>query len=219
MKIFSVFFLTLVLAACSTVPEPIIRQPSTVTSPAARPQRDLNGAIYQVGYDRPLFEDIRARNVGDILTITIAEKTTAGKTDASSASKTGTISAATPTLLGLPAVTTGKLALAANNASTFSDKAAQTVSNNFTGTIGVTVVEVLPNGNLVVSGEKQMSFNTANEYVRFSGVIRPDTIAAGNVVSSTQVADARFEYRSTTKIDKAEFGSMMSRFFYSLWPM
>jgi flagellar L-ring protein precursor FlgH len=78
---------------------------------------------------------------------------------------------------------------------------------------------VLPNGNLLVSGEKQLAFDKGAEFVRFSGVVNPTSIAAGNVVNSTQVADARFEYRSTSRLDKAEFSSMLSRFFQSLLPM
>ena len=78
----------------------------------------------------------------------------------------------------------------------------------------MTVVDVLPNGNLLVSGEKQIAFNKGAEYVRFSGVVNPQTITAANTVSSTQVAEARFEYRSTSRVDLAEANSLLTRFFY-----
>ena len=83
----------------------------------------------------------------------------------------------------------------------------------------MTVIEVLANGNLLVSGEKQFAFDKGGEFVRFSGVVNPKLIAAGNVIPSTQVADARLEYRSTTHVDKAEVNSMMTRFFLSFLPM
>jgi flagellar L-ring protein precursor FlgH len=98
-------------------------------------------------------------------------------------------------------------------------KSDSSASNTFSGTIGVTVVDVLENGNLVVSGEKQVSFDKGVEFIRFSGVVNPDMITTGNTVLSTQVADARVEYRTNSRIDAAELMSSMSRFFYSLVPL
>ncbi len=83
----------------------------------------------------------------------------------------------------------------------------------------MTVIDVLANGNLLVSGEKQLAFDKGAEFVRFSGIVNPNTIAAGNSVPSTQVADARLEYRSTSHVDKAEANSMLTRFFLSFLPM
>jgi flagellar L-ring protein precursor FlgH len=84
--------------------------------------------------------------------------------------------------------------------------------------MGITVVEVLANGNLIVAGEKQVGMNKGVEYIRFSGMINPDSIVTGNTVSSTAVADARVEYRTSSQIDRAEVASMASRFFQSLLP-
>ncbi len=207
------------LSACSTVPTPIVHQPMTATPPSAQPQREMNGAIFQTASYRPLFEDARARLVGDTLTISISENTSAGTAAASSGSKTGSVTVAAPSLLGLPSSITSRVAASSSGSNQYSDKGAQTASNNFTGVIAVTVIDVYPNGNLLVSGEKQLGFDKGAEYVRFSGVINPRTIAAGNVVASTQVADARFEYRSTTKVDGAEMNSMLSRFFLSFIPL
>ncbi|MFZ6644196.1 flagellar basal body L-ring protein FlgH [Undibacterium sp. TJN25] len=209
----------LVSSACSTVPEPIVRQPMTATPPSALPQREMNGAIFQNASYRPLFEDARARLVGDTLTISISENTSAGKTAASSGSKSGSVSIGAPSLLGLPSSITSRASASSTGSNQYSDKGAQTSSNTFNGVIAVTVIDVMSNGNLMVSGEKQLGFDKGAEYVRFSGVINPRTIAAGNVVASTQVADARFEYRSTTKVDKAEINSMLNRFFLSFVPL
>jgi flagellar L-ring protein precursor FlgH len=85
--------------------------------------------------------------------------------------------------------------------------------------MAVTVIDVLQNGNLMVSGEKQIAFDKGIEYVRFSGIVSPDTIASGNIVSSTQVADARVEYRTNSRIDKAEIMSQLARFFFSFAPL
>jgi flagellar L-ring protein precursor FlgH len=109
-----------------------------------------------------------------------------------------------------------QLATSADNK--FSDADAQSLSNTFRGTIGATVVEVLPNGNLVIAGEKQVGLNKATEFIRISGMVNPDSIANGNTVASTAIADARVEYRTQSNIDRAEVQSMLSRFFLSLLP-
>ena len=208
------FLLILVLAGCSATPTSIVQRPTVVRAPVAAPVQAANGAIFQGGAYRPLFEDRRARLVGDMVTITITEKTNAVKAGASSGNKSGSVSFGTPGLLQ------GRLggSVATAGDTKFADGDNQTASNAFNGTIGVTVTEVLPNGNLMVAGEKQIGMNKGVEFIRFSGMISPDTIATGNVVSSTQVADARVEYRTNSQIDRAEMTAMASRFFQSLLP-
>src|SRR5450830_1354895 len=204
---FLLCFTPLLLTACAVTPPTIVHQPLTIPPQTAKPQRELNGAIFQTASYRPLYEDVKARMVGDVITINLSEKTSAGKTSASSSSKTGAVSFATPQIFGMPAATALQGGLKT------------TTGNNFSGTITVTVIDVQANGNLVVSGEKQLAFDKGAEFVRFSGVVNPQTIAAGNLVSSTQVADARLEYRSTSHVDKAEANSMLTRFFLSFLPL
>jgi flagellar L-ring protein precursor FlgH len=173
-----------------------------------------NGAIYQASQYRPMFEDRRARHIGDMLTINIIEKTAAVKAGASSGNKTGSAS------FTVPVAARGAFGatVATEAATKFSDADNQSASNTFTGTMGVTVTEVLANGNLIVSGEKQIAMNKGIEFIRFSGMISPDNIGVGNTVSSTQVADARVEYRTNSQLDRAELTAMASRFFQSLVP-
>ncbi len=207
-----------VMCACAVTPAPIVHQPTMMYPQTAKGQREANGAIFQASSYRPLFEDYKARLVGDVLTIAISENTSAGKAAASSGSKAGGASFEAPTIFGIPGTTTAKASLSTSASTKFDEKGAETASNSFTGTIAVTVVDVLPNGNLLVSGEKQIAFNKGAEYVRFSGVVSPQAINAANTVSSTQVADARFEYRSTSRIDLAEANSLLTRFFLSFLP-
>ena len=91
-------------------------------------------------------------------------------------------------------------------------------SNSFTGSITVTVIEVLPNGNLMVSGEKQIAINNNTEFIRLSGVVNPVNISSANVVSSTQIADARIENKAKQSMDAAQIVSLLSRFFVALLP-
>jgi flagellar L-ring protein precursor FlgH len=205
---------TLALAGCTAIPTSIVQRPTSLRPITPDLPPPSNGAIYQASTFRPLFEDRRGRHIGDMVTIVIVEKTAAVKAGASSGNKSGSVS------FGTPGLAQGRLGgtVAANSASKFAAGDNQSASNTFTGTIGVTVTEVLPNGNLIVSGEKQVAMNKGVEFIRFSGMINPDSIQTGNTVSSTLVADARVEYRTNSQIDRAEMTAMASRFFQSLLP-
>lgn len=210
----AVMLSTAALAGCTAIPTTIVQTPLTARPLAAEQMAANNGAIYQPAAFRPIFEDRRARHVGDVLTLVITEKTAAVSAGASSGNKSGSVSASIPH----PLQGTFGATVAANSASKFADGDNQSASNTFTGTMGVTVVEVLANGNLIVAGEKQIAMNKGTEFIRFSGMVNPDNIATGNTVPSTAVADARVEYRTNSQIDRAEITSMASRFFQSLLP-
>jgi flagellar L-ring protein FlgH len=211
------------LAACAVTPPTSVQQPmSARPAPVAEPAR-ANGAIYQAQYpapmgyaNRPLFEDRRARAVGDILTININETTAASKKSGSTASRAGSSSMSVSALAGLPFKGLLGSNLDATSASSFDGKGDSASNNAFTGIITVTVIEVLSNGNLLVSGEKQIGINQGSEFVRFSGVVNPATVTATNTVSSTQVADARLEYRGNGYIDEAQTMGWLARFFLTV---
>jgi flagellar L-ring protein precursor FlgH len=213
MKPFALIAL-LALSACAATPTSIVQRPTSARPMLADAGTASDGAIFNAGTYRPMFEDRRARHIGDVLTLSIVEKTAAVKAGASSGNKSGSAS------FGLPGPLQARLggSVALNSASKFADGDNQSASNTFTGTMGVTVTEVLPNGNLIVVGEKQIAMNKGTEFIRFSGMVNPDSIQAGNVVTSTAVADARVEYRTNSQIDRAEVTSMMSRFFQSMLP-
>jgi len=203
------------LAGCASTPTTIVAGPTSARPiPPLQTAATANGAIFQTTSYRPAFEDRRARHVGDILNVNITERTSAVKNGASSNSRTGSAN------FGIPGPLQTKLGanIGTSTENKSADSASQTASNTFTGTMGVTVVEVLSNGNLVVAGEKQVSMDKGTEFIRVSGVVNPDTIGAGNTVSSTAIADARVEYRTNTHLDRAELSSMASRFFLSLLP-
>jgi len=202
------------IAGCSSTPSTIVQGPTTARPMLVQTPPPTDGAIYNANSYRPMFEDRRARHIGDLLTVNITERTSAGKSGASSGSKSGSASFATPGPLQA-AIGAG---VAVEGKNKFADADTQSASNNFSGTIGVTVTEVLPNGNLIVAGEKQVAMNKGVEFIRFSGMVAPDTIQPGNIVSSTVVADARVEYRTNSRVDRAEVSNMFSRFFQSMLP-
>lgn len=208
------------LSACAVTPNAIIDQPITAR-PLPQPSRDKAnpGAIYQTAGYRPLFEDVRARMVGDSIIITIAENTNTTTTTGNATSKSSAAAYSAPTVFGVPAATTAKLGLSTKTANSLTEKGSGNFANTFNGTIAVTIIEVLENGNFKVSGEKKLAFDRETEYVRFSGVVTPSTIVAGNVVSSTQVSNAKFEYRTNAHIDGSEAMSILDRFFLSFIPL
>ena len=208
--------LLMLSSGCAVTPDSIVKQPMTAKPTAVAPIKASSGGIYNAAAYHPLFEDRRPRYIGDILTINIVENTSATKTGESSGSKEDKAASEITSLFGRK-VPGACVAGAASNS--YKDKADANASNEFTGSITVTVVDVLPNGYLMVSGEKQVSLDKGTEFVRFSGVINPDTITTGNFVTSTQVADARIEYRTNSKIDGAAVASMLARFFLSLAPL
>jgi len=153
----------LALAGCSTIPSSIVQYPTSARPMLASAPAPANGAIYSPTTFRPMFEDRRARQIGDLLTINIVEKTSAVKAGASSGSKSGSVNFGTPGPLQSRLGAT----VSTDAASKFADADNQSASNTFSGTIGVTVSEVLPNGNLIVVGEKQVAMNKGVEFIRF----------------------------------------------------
>jgi flagellar L-ring protein precursor FlgH len=208
-----------ILAGCvTTAPTTAIHQPMSVRPEARAYVAPSSGAIFNVASARPLFEDRRARFVGDTLTIAIAEKVQASKKSENKTTRSQAVDVTVPTIVGMPFKGAQGTALSANDTNNFTGTGQNTSSNDFTGTITVTVIEVYPNGNLLVSGEKQIGLKEGEEFVRFSGVVNPNTITSANTVTSTQIADARIEYKANGFIDSAQVMGWLGRFFLTFLP-
>jgi flagellar L-ring protein FlgH len=187
--------------------------------PAPRPDGfAATGSIYQAGISRTLFEDRRARYVGDTMTIAIAEANTATSASDTKAKRTTSISASVPTITGLPGKSLQGMGLSASGSNSLDGSGEAAAKNVFTGNIAVTVIEVLPNGNLLVSGEKQVAIGSNTEYIRLSGIVNPYFISAANTISSANVADARIEYKEAGVISEAQVMGWLARFFMSVLP-
>jgi flagellar L-ring protein precursor FlgH len=194
-------------------PPPVI---ATATSATPAP---VNGAIYQAAAYRPLFEDHRARLPGDTLTVTIVEKVSASQKSTSSIDKSGTL---TGSVTALPAINPKALARASvdgTSSNVFDGKGATESSNDFSGTITVLVTGLLPNGHLLIQGEKQIGVNANVDVLRFSGQVDPRAIQPGNSVASTQIANVRVEHRSRGQQGDAQVMGLLSRFFLSVMPI
>jgi flagellar L-ring protein precursor FlgH len=167
-----------------------------------------------------LFEERRAVRVGDTLTVMLNETTRASKDIGTNARRLSsnsvnagfnmsTGSASKPTSLNG--------GLNSNGNTNFDSKGGSSASNQFLGTITVTVLEVLPNGNLNVAGEKRLAVGNEEEVIRFGGIVSPATLQ-GNSVLSSQVADARIEYRGLGITDQIQTPGMLTKLFARFSP-
>ena len=193
---------------------PIYAAPVAVVPPAVS-----NGSIYQAAQYRPLFEDYRARLVGDSLTVQIVEKISATQKSTSSIDKSGKLAASVTALPGVSPNAFNRASAAGST--TISSAGAGTTenSNDFSGTITAVVTGVLPNGHLLVAGEKQIGVNHNVDVLRFSGQVDPRMIQPGNVVPSAQIANVRIEQRGRGAQAEAQGIGWLSRFFINVLPI
>jgi len=210
------------LSSCAQVqptPPTSVHQPMSARPATASVVRAANGAIWQPGLETSLLEDRRARRVGDIITVNLVERTSAQKNANTNTNRASSMSGGlTASSSKLPLSGLAGLTAEAGSKSAFEGKGAAAANNAFSGTITVTVVDVLTNGNLLVSGEKMLTINQGNEFIRFSGVVNPNNVSASNTVQSTQVADARIEYRGSGFVEEANSMGWLQRFFSAIKP-
>jgi flagellar L-ring protein FlgH len=226
MRLFRPLILPLSLAllgGCSTVsdflyPRVQMDQPAT----PAQPQAALamapaaTGSIFNSATYRPLFEDHRARLVGDTLTVQIVERVSASASSTSTVDKTGKLEGSVGAFPGVRRLSNASLDASSKNA--FEGKGTTESSNDFAGTITVVVTQVMANGHLVVTGEKQIGVNNNVDVLRFSGSLDPRAIQPGNVVDSTSIANVRVEHRGRGAKADAQVVGWLARVFLSLLP-
>ena len=209
------------LAGCETLarlpPVDVVMPTAALPQPLWLPAAP-NGAIFQAGRYRPLFEDHRARIVGDTVTVTITEKVSAVQTRTSTVDRADSMTARLGAWPFLRTNALTRATVSGSDANSFSGKGTTQNSNDFSGTITATVVQVLPNGHLVVAAEKQIGVNANVDVLRFSGQIDPRVIAPGNVVQSTQIANVRIEQRGRGQQAEAQSMGWMARLFQSVLP-
>lgn len=210
-----------VLGGCITLMPPRVEvAPTAPVMPVSAPVPPVsNGAIFQAAQYRPLFEDHRARLVGDTLTVSIVEKVQATQSSKSTIDKAGSLEASVSALPGISPKAFARGGATGSSNNTFEGKGATENTNDFSGTITVIVTGVLPNGHLQIAGEKQIGVNQNVDVLRFSGQVDPRSIQPGNSVPSTQIANVRVEHRGRGAAADANAIGWLSRFFLSLLPI
>ena len=205
------------LSGCGLFPaKPHKPEPAVVrVLPAPTPRTD--GAIYQAGQQMELFADLKARRVGDILTIRLNETTAASKNAVTKTTKATAVANTGPTIFGKTITTKGipilNTSMSGNDS--FDGEGASTQSNSLAGSLTVTVTDVQANGNLVVVGDKTLKLNQGDEFVHIAGVVRPADIATDNTVTSDKIADAHISYSGKGVTDSSNRMGWLARFFNS----
>ena len=208
------------LSGCETfAPKVDVADTAPVRPVLAPPPAVNNGAIFQPTAYRPQFEDHRARLVGDTITVQIVEKVAASQKSTSSVDKSGNLDGSITALPFFAPNSWKRASASGSSTNSFEGKGTTESANTFTGTITATVLEVLPNGHLVVSGEKQIGVNQHVDVLRFSGQIDPRAILPGNVVPSAQIANVRIEQRGRGAQAEAQGIGWLSRFFLNVLPI
>ncbi|WP_039990080.1 flagellar basal body L-ring protein FlgH [Paraglaciecola arctica] len=180
-----------------------------------------DGSIFQADMANNLFSDVKARRVGDIITVNLLENTRATKSAGTSTSKETGVAVNPIIGLGGNALNIGNesIQLGLDTSNDFEGDSSANQSNNLTGSISVTVVQVLVNQNLLVRGEKWLTLNNGDEYIRLTGVVRPADVSPSNEIESTKIANARIQYSGSGSFDSAQQEGWLSGFFSSeYWP-
>lgn len=187
------------------------------TAPTPAPPPPADGAIFHANYGySPLTAGARASQVGDIITIVLAERTQAEKTNTANTDRSGSISV-TPPPTG-PLSFLKKTDFGVGSAGTFAGKGGASQSNLLNGEVSVTITQVLPNGNMVIKGQKLLTLNRGEEQIRIQGIVRPADILVGNTVLSYQIADAHITYSGTGEIARASRQGWLGKIFSIVAP-
>ncbi len=178
------------------------------------------GSLYKTGWSNGLYSDTKARRVGDIITVLLQENTQASKSARTETKKESDANLAP--LVGLngaaPTIGGNTIRLGMESDSEFKGDAKADQSNSLNGQISVHVLRALPNGNLIIRGEKWLTLNTGQEFIRLTGIVRAEDISSENTVASTRVANARISYSGKGSMAEAQQAGWLSSFFMSsMW--
>lgn len=221
--LFSIVAVAAALTACTTVPlEPDVYPGDPAYAPVSaeslQPPTNITGSLFQARYNAGPYTDQQARRVGDIITVIFNEtykssKSAETKADKKSENKSsiGSIFGSVPSFQGY----TPEVELKSDRK--FSGKGDADRSNSLSGQISVTVADILPNGVLSIRGEKWLTLSEGDEYIRITGLIRPQDISPVNTVVSSKVADARISFGGRGGLNNATKQGWFDRMTMSPW--
>ena len=197
----------------------------SVAQPPPPPEaRELN-SLWRQG-SRSFFRDPRAQKTGDILTVNIAIGDQAKIANSTSRTRSGEESAGVPNFLGLESRLPGILPDAVdpsnlvnlNSDSSSSGTGSVDRSESINLTVAAVIVQVLPNGNLVIQGQQEVRVNNEVRELVVSGVVRPEDITSANTIRHTQIAEARISYGGRGQITDVQQPRYGQQFFDIIWP-
>lgn len=219
LRYINVIFLVTTISGCGHMLDDMGLRDETVNPPAypsdVPPPPKHNGTIYQAGYEMTLYQDRIAYRIGDILTVRLEENTQGEKRAKLKSTKLSQDS------FKFPGLEKGKITGHMGDFSSdqnFNGEGESNQQNKLRGTISVTVIRVLSNGNLVIQGESWLTINQGREYVRLTGIVRREDIEANNEISSQRVANARISYSGNGQVANASRGGFITQFLFKFFP-
>lgn len=205
------------LGACSA--PPIITMPTTARAYPVMAMAGNNGAIFQAHSAVMLFEEPLARNVGDVLTVQISESLESTGKDNTTVSRSASLSStgsADDAVPGLIREFLQSNTYSGSSANNFKGSGSYENKNGVTATLAATVIDILPNGNLLIGGDKRVSVNNQQSMLRLTGIVNRKDLKAGNVIASQKIADARLELVGQGVIADANSMGWLQKMFLSV---
>lgn len=210
----------MLLSGCESSPYRVQKDDAAFAPPSELSQPPAavsGGGLYQHSYNWSLTQDRRAYRVGDILTVLLDESTQSSKQAKTNFGKKSDVELGAPSVLGK---TLDKLSGSVSGNRRFNGNATSAQQNMLRGSITVSVHQVLSNGVLVVRGEKWLTLNQGDEYMRVSGQVRTEDISRDNAVSSQRIANARISYAGRGALSDANAAGWLTRLFnHPLFPI
>lgn len=223
MRILIIVSLLTGLSGCMSTSAPPVQANDPLFAPVVPdiPKEQIveDGGLFRPYMANSLYSDVTARRVGDLITVNLSENTNASKSAGTTTSRANEVDIQPILGLGGNALSIGNesVQLGVSSSNDFTGDAQSNQSNSLNGNISVTVVDVLPNQNLVIRGEKWLTLNNGDEYIRLTGIIRPSDISPENEIVSTKIANARIQYSGTGSFARAQEKGWLTRFFSSEW--
>ena len=223
MRVIGCLVVVILVAGCASTQEHAIQANDPFYAPVIPdiPKETIveNGGLFNVSMVNSLYSDVKARRIGDIITVNLRENTNATKSANTTTTRESAVELNPIVGLGGQPVNVGNqsVQLGVDSSNEFTGDAQANQSNSLNGNISVTVIEVLPNQNWVIRGEKWLTLNNGDEYIRLTGIIRAADISPTNEVDSTKIANARIQYSGTGTFATAQQQGWLSRFFSSEW--
>jgi flagellar L-ring protein FlgH len=216
-------FATAIVSGCTSVPfekdvYPNDPKYAPVPSSSLQAPPSINGSLYKTNYSLSLFSDQQATQVGDIITVIFDEQYNSSKSAETSSNKDSTNTANPVSILNtVPGWRNLGLDINVDHKRSFKGKGDADRSNSLSGTISVTVSDILPSGVLQIRGEKWLTLSEGDEYIRIMGLIRPQDITPQNTVMSSKVADARIKFGGRGNLNNATKEGWFGRMTNSAW--
>ncbi len=210
-----------VLAGCANTPGSFDPKAQIPNPPA--PSTELRRPVPRSGSiftdaKADFYADLRARQAGDIIVVEITENSKAKKKNDTKAERTSSLSAGIPSLFGNTVSTNPTAVVQADFANKHDAKAELSKEDTMTSSIGCTVIEVLPSGNLIIRGNRELQVNGETQYITLQGTVRPSDVTSTNTVASSKLADAKISYTGRGVLTDKQQPGWLARLIDNVWP-